>query len=212
MCDESAFPTSESESPATADDKEVSSEGGLSRRKFLAGAAAAGAGRDAAARTAYPGRRDRRQSLAGVQMRRRASICSSAARSCRTLAAIVLTESSKAVYYNGMSDGKTDAFKRAGRLADVRGFGIDSTALAADALRSDWPVLRMENLDTDLPLPPEAETARAQGRAPVRPDAAPPHAPPVKLRIDVNMGVLAGSMGEPRHLRVHPIQMRYEDQ
>jgi aspartate/methionine/tyrosine aminotransferase len=47
-------------------------------------------------------------------------------------------------------------FKRAARLAAVHGFGIDRTALAADALRSDWPVLRMENLDTDLPLPPEA--------------------------------------------------------
>ncbi len=59
-----------------------------------------------------------------------------------------------------MSDGK--AFKQAQRLVDVRGFGIDRTALAADALRADWPVLRMENLDTDLPLPPEAipETVR----------------------------------------------------
>jgi N-succinyldiaminopimelate aminotransferase len=47
-------------------------------------------------------------------------------------------------------------FKHARRIADVRGFGIDKTALAADAVRSDWPVLRMENLDTDLPLPPEA--------------------------------------------------------
>src|ERR1044072_5828999 len=47
-------------------------------------------------------------------------------------------------------------FKQAGRLAQVHGFGIDRTALAADALRSDWPVLRMENLDTDLPPPPEA--------------------------------------------------------
>src|SRR5919198_1770607 len=47
-------------------------------------------------------------------------------------------------------------FKHAQRLAEIRGFGIDRTALAADALRSDWPVLRMENLDTDLPLPPEA--------------------------------------------------------
>ena len=47
-------------------------------------------------------------------------------------------------------------FKQAQRLAQVHGFGIDRTALAADALRSDWPVLRMENLDTDLPLPPEA--------------------------------------------------------
>src|SRR3954466_11615288 len=47
-------------------------------------------------------------------------------------------------------------FKRAGRLEAVHGFGIDRTALAADAVRGDWPVLRMENLDTDLPLPPEA--------------------------------------------------------
>jgi aspartate/methionine/tyrosine aminotransferase len=47
-------------------------------------------------------------------------------------------------------------FKRSRRAAEVRGFGIDKTALAADAVRSDWPVLRMENLDTDLPLPPEA--------------------------------------------------------
>jgi aspartate/methionine/tyrosine aminotransferase len=47
-------------------------------------------------------------------------------------------------------------FKTARRLGQVHGFGIDRTALAADDLRSDWPVLRMENLDTDLPLPPEA--------------------------------------------------------
>jgi aspartate/methionine/tyrosine aminotransferase len=56
-----------------------------------------------------------------------------------------------------MSDGKT--FKRAQRLKDVQGFGIDRLANAADA-RGD--VLRLENLDTDLPLPPEAvpETIR----------------------------------------------------
>jgi aspartate/methionine/tyrosine aminotransferase len=47
-------------------------------------------------------------------------------------------------------------FKHSRRATEVRGFGIDKTALAADAVRSDWPVLRMENLDTDLPLPPEA--------------------------------------------------------
>ncbi|HET8756651.1 MAG TPA: pyridoxal phosphate-dependent aminotransferase [Solirubrobacteraceae bacterium] len=47
-------------------------------------------------------------------------------------------------------------FKQSRRATEVRGFGIDKTALAADAVRSDWPVLRMENLDTDLPLPPEA--------------------------------------------------------
>jgi aspartate/methionine/tyrosine aminotransferase len=47
-------------------------------------------------------------------------------------------------------------FKHSRRATEVHGFGIDKTALAADAVRSDWPVLRMENLDTDLPLPPEA--------------------------------------------------------
>jgi N-succinyldiaminopimelate aminotransferase len=49
--------------------------------------------------------------------------------------------------------------KRAKRLEPVRGFGIDRVAAAADEparVRPDWPVLRMENLDTDLPLPPEA--------------------------------------------------------
>ena len=56
-----------------------------------------------------------------------------------------------------MSDGKL--FKRAQRLKDVRGFGIDRLAEAAEA-HDD--VLRLENLDTDLPLPPEAipETIR----------------------------------------------------
>jgi aspartate/methionine/tyrosine aminotransferase len=61
---------------------------------------------------------------------------------------------------------KRGVFKRAQRLRDVAGFGIDRTARAADAARSDWPVLRMENLDTDLPLPPEAipETVRGLER------------------------------------------------
>ena len=48
-------------------------------------------------------------------------------------------------------------FKRAKRLEPIRGFGIDRVAAAADtSTRQDWPVLRLENLDTDLPLPPEA--------------------------------------------------------
>jgi aspartate/methionine/tyrosine aminotransferase len=49
--------------------------------------------------------------------------------------------------------------KRAKRLEAVRGFGIDRVAAAAETApvpRADWPVLRLENLDTDLPLPPEA--------------------------------------------------------
>jgi aspartate/methionine/tyrosine aminotransferase len=54
--------------------------------------------------------------------------------------------------------------RRAQRLELVRGFGIDRVAAAADepaAANPKWPVLRMENLDTDLPLPPEAIAATA---------------------------------------------------
>jgi len=49
--------------------------------------------------------------------------------------------------------------KRAQRLEPIRGFGIDRVAAAVEQparASSRWPVLRMENLDTDLPLPPEA--------------------------------------------------------
>ncbi len=49
--------------------------------------------------------------------------------------------------------------KRAKRLGPIRGFGIDRVAAAVDQparASTRWPVLRMENLDTDLPLPPEA--------------------------------------------------------
>ena len=56
--------------------------------------------------------------------------------------------------------------RRAQRMEPVRGFNIDRVASAADErarANAGWPVLRMENLDTDLPLPPEAvrETAAA---------------------------------------------------
>jgi aspartate/methionine/tyrosine aminotransferase len=68
-----------------------------------------------------------------------------------------------------MPDGKAGRFKRAERTRDVRGFGIDRTAVAAEATTSsaDRPVLRLENLDTDLPLPPEAipETINGLGTA-----------------------------------------------
>src|SRR5918994_3481530 len=60
-------------------------------------------------------------------------------------------------------------FKRAQRLKDVRGLGIDRAAAAADArtaARDDWPVLRMENLDTDLPLPREATPETVRGLEP----------------------------------------------
>jgi aspartate/methionine/tyrosine aminotransferase len=56
--------------------------------------------------------------------------------------------------------------KRATRLDAIRGFGIDQVAAAADEppeAHPDWPVLRMENLDTNLPLPPEAIAATAEG-------------------------------------------------
>src|SRR5215207_10160614 len=50
-------------------------------------------------------------------------------------------------------------------MEPVRGFGIDQVAAAAEhpARASErWPVLRMENLDTDLPLPPEAVRVTAE--------------------------------------------------
>ncbi len=51
----------------------------------------------------------------------------------------------------------------AARMEAVRGFGIDRVAAAADAPPTDrWSVLRLENLDCDLPLPPEAVPATAQ--------------------------------------------------
>src|SRR5918912_1335756 len=48
----------------------------------------------------------------------------------------------------------------------VRGFGIDRVAAAANQparANADWPVLRLENLDTNLPLPPEAISATVRG-------------------------------------------------
>ncbi|MGH3019034.1 MAG: hypothetical protein ACRDNR_02585, partial [Gaiellaceae bacterium] len=57
--------------------------------------------------------------------------------------------------------------KRAKRLDPIRGFGIDRVAAAADEPQAhpEWPVLRMENLDTDLPLPPEAVRITAESLA-----------------------------------------------
>lgn len=56
--------------------------------------------------------------------------------------------------------------KRAARMEPVRGFGIDRVAAAAETVSSgERPVLRMENLDTNLPLPPEAVPATASGLA-----------------------------------------------
>jgi hypothetical protein len=53
--------------------------------------------------------------------------------------------------------------KRAERMQPIVGFGIDRVAAAAEETggRHGGAILRMENLDTDLPLPPEAiETTR----------------------------------------------------
>jgi N-succinyldiaminopimelate aminotransferase len=44
--------------------------------------------------------------------------------------------------------------RKAKRMEPIRGFGIDRVAAAADS--GGRSVLRLENLDTDLPLPPEA--------------------------------------------------------
>jgi aspartate/methionine/tyrosine aminotransferase len=54
--------------------------------------------------------------------------------------------------------------KRAQRMDAVRGFGIDRVAAAAETAGDPARrVLRLENLDTDLPLPPEAVSATASG-------------------------------------------------
>jgi aspartate/methionine/tyrosine aminotransferase len=44
----------------------------------------------------------------------------------------------------------------ANRMAAIHGFGIDRVARDVARATDRWPVLRLENLDTDLPLPPEA--------------------------------------------------------
>ncbi len=59
--------------------------------------------------------------------------------------------------------------KRAQRLADIGGIGLDVVAAAAERVAAadpSRPVLRLENLDTNLPLPPEAlaETEASLGR------------------------------------------------
>jgi N-succinyldiaminopimelate aminotransferase len=55
--------------------------------------------------------------------------------------------------------------KRADRIKQIGGFGIDRVAAASEEAGGSHggPILRMENLDTDLPLPPEAlEATRAR--------------------------------------------------
>jgi aspartate/methionine/tyrosine aminotransferase len=56
--------------------------------------------------------------------------------------------------------------RSAERMRAIRGFGIDAVAAAAEARPSTrWPILRLENLDTDLPLPPEAIPATREALA-----------------------------------------------
>jgi aspartate/methionine/tyrosine aminotransferase len=47
-------------------------------------------------------------------------------------------------------------------MAEIHGFGIDRVVRGAERVTGRWPVLRMENLDTDLPLPPEAIPATTE--------------------------------------------------
>ena len=72
---------------------------------------------------------------------------------------------------------------KARRLGSIHGFGIDQVAAAAEQparANPQWPVLRLENLDTDLPLPPDAvrvtrealETAPANSWLPFTGDLA----------------------------------------
>ncbi|MBD0290251.1 MAG: pyridoxal phosphate-dependent aminotransferase [Thermoleophilia bacterium] len=66
----------------------------------------------------------------------------------------------------GSYERVTRVISRAKRLAPVRPFGIDRVAAAAERpspTRPGWPILRMENLDTDLPLPPEAVAETTAG-------------------------------------------------
>jgi N-succinyldiaminopimelate aminotransferase len=80
-------------------------------------------------------------------------------------------------------------FRRAQRLQAVRGFGIDRVAAAADApvrARPDWPVLRMENLDTDLPLPPEAVSVTAENLAEPRSNSWLPFTGDLDLRAAIS--------------------------
>jgi len=57
------------------------------------------------------------------------------------------------------------SIKTADRMSAVHGFGIDRVAREAERVTTRWPVLRLENLDTDLPLPPEAIPATSAALA-----------------------------------------------
>jgi aspartate/methionine/tyrosine aminotransferase len=89
--------------------------------------------------------------------------------------------------------------KRAKRLEPIRGFGIDRVAAAADqpARASErWPVLRMENLDTDLPLPPEAVGVTARSLETPEANSWLPFTGDLHLR-EAIAAFLAGRTGHP---------------
>ena len=89
--------------------------------------------------------------------------------------------------------------KRAKRLEPIRGFGIDRVAAAADLparANERWPVLRMENLDTDLPLPPEAVGVTARSLETPEANSWLPFTGDIHLRKAI-AAFLAGRTGHP---------------
>jgi aspartate/methionine/tyrosine aminotransferase len=89
--------------------------------------------------------------------------------------------------------------KRAKRLEPIRGFGIDRVAAAADQptrANERWPVLRMENLDTDLPLPPEAVGVTARSLETPEANSWLPFTGDIHLR-EAIAAFLAGRTGHP---------------
>jgi aspartate/methionine/tyrosine aminotransferase len=89
--------------------------------------------------------------------------------------------------------------KRAKRLDKIRGFGIDRVAAAADQptrANPAWRVLRMENLDTDLPLPPEAVGVTARSLETPEANSWLPFTGDLHLR-EAIAAFLAGRTGHP---------------
>jgi aspartate/methionine/tyrosine aminotransferase len=89
--------------------------------------------------------------------------------------------------------------KRAKRLEPIRGFGINRVAAAADEptrANERWPVLRMENLDTDLPLPPEAVGVTARSLGTPEANSWLPFTGDIHLR-EAIAAFLAGRTGHP---------------
>lgn len=84
--------------------------------------------------------------------------------------------------------------KIAKRMTGVIGFGIDRVAREADRATGRWPVLRLENLDTDLPLPPEAAPATAAALVTPKANSWLPFTGDDDLRAAVS-GLLAGRCG-----------------